>query len=223
MNWIQNRALFFINIKNKSRYRFQKLSSRFVIIGILFFCGFYSIGASAQIAMLDHKNCSNFVRIEGSSNVNQFYFEQNISKPQPGSTSYRQSSEYIELELPVKYFEASNPRMRNDFMELIKANDYPYISIFIKLPENDVNAHLNQEVTSIIRVKLAGQEKEYLLPGKIHSCQNNSLRLQGSLELDINDFKLTPPTKFMGMVKVNREVFIKFGLIINNDLLTKNH
>lgn len=223
MNWIQNTALFLTTTNGWRKRSFQKLLARFATIGLVLYFSFYNMGISAQISMLNHNNCSNFVRIEGSSNVNQFYFEQNVTKPRPGITIYQQSSEYIELELPVKYFEASNPRMRNDFMELIKASDYPYISIFIKLSENNFEPQLNQKVTSTIKVKLAGQEKEYQLPGTIHVCENNSLRLQGTLELDIKDFNLKPPTKFMGMVKVNREVFIKFGLIINNNLLTKSH
>lgn len=215
--------IFFIDSNIWSKEKVMNSITLKLVMKLLFLFGFFVSNISAQTATTNHTQCANYVRIEGSSNVNKFYFEQTLSKPHPETNTYYQSAEYIEFDLPVEYFKASNPRMRNDFMELIKANDYPIITIFIKLPQEEIRSSSDQEVTSFIKVKLAGQEMKYQLAGKVHTCQNNSIRLQGTLELDINDFNLSPPTKFMGMVKVNKEVFINFGLIIDYNLLTKSN
>lgn len=219
---ITNRTLyrnFYNRWFNKSLHKLLVISA---VAWQLFIATTFS--SLAQTAEINHTNCTNFVRIEGSSNINKFYFEQNLASFNfLHTSSLSHTGEHIEIMLPAKSFEASNPMMLNDFLHLIKANEHPYISIFIDFSDVKLNPIPNQEVESTIRVTLAGYEKEYHLPGTIHICQDNSLRLQGALELNIQDFNLQPPTKFMGMVKVNQKVFIKFGLIMSDNLLTKNN
>ena len=60
-------------------------------------------------------------------------------------------------------------------------------------------------------MKIAGVEKEYLVPVIFNSNTNN---VKGQLKLNIKDFKLKSPKKLLGMVVVNDNVDINFNLFL---------
>ena len=60
-------------------------------------------------------------------------------------------------------------------------------------------------------MKIAGIEKEYLVPVIFNTNTNN---VKGQLKLNIKDFKLKSPKKLLGMVVVNDHVDINFNLFL---------
>lgn len=60
-------------------------------------------------------------------------------------------------------------------------------------------------------MKIAGVEKEYLVPVIFNTNTNN---VKGQLKLNIKDFKLKSPKKLLGMVVVNDHVDINFNLFL---------
>ena len=189
----------------------------------------FIILASTQIyAQTSLKNstqnkCSNFVRIEGASNVNQFYFEQFLNDWQTKEISFNQNKDTIILKISANNFVPSIPMMYEDFIHLIKADQHPDIKITIETPpyiwwKQD---SINQTDTKIT-IQLAGTSKQYEIPSIFQICQNHSLHLKGAIKLNLTDFNLHPPSKFMGMVKVKNEVFVKFGLVIEDKLIISN-
>ncbi len=167
-------------------------------------------------------DCSNFVIIEGSTNVNKFAFFQSFEGHSKNQITNDNQGKILTIEIPVHNFEASNPLMYDDFLKLIKAEIYPIISIFIHLNPNDFRELNIQNINPKIEVKLAGKQRVYYIPGALAYCQDQNLHVQGSVKINLNDFNLEPPTKFFGMVKVNQEVLVNFGLTMDNNLLTKN-
>ncbi len=159
--------------------------------------------------------CDNFIKIEGSTNINHFHFEQVFTNKEHIIKAQKNAGEVIRLKIPARDFKPSNPMMYNDFLELIKASEYPYINITIFMDETRLPAGPEKIVTPKIRVGLAGETSTYEIPGETHKCKTNATHIQGKIKINLQDFNLEPPTKFMGMVKVNNEVFINFGLTLN--------
>ncbi len=157
------------------------------------------------------ENCSNFVLIQGSSNINRFEFIHEA----PRLVSNNQQSDRFnwqqEVIVPVKEFTGSNQHMRKDFLELLKASEYPVIQIDIepktekKLSENVEKRDINATIT------LAGQKHEYVVPCKISECESSEIMIKGSLKVNLTDFNIKPPKKVLGTIKVNDEVFITFA------------
>ncbi|MGQ1946918.1 YceI family protein [Geofilum sp. OHC36d9] len=179
----------------------------------------------AQVASKNtsQTECSNFVRIEGSSNVNQFYFEQFINDWQTKEISFNQDKDTIILKILASNFVPSIPMMYEDFIHLIKADQHPEIQITIETPP-DIwwkQDSLNQ-INTKITIQLAGTSKKYEIPGTFQICHNHSLHLKGAITLNLTDFDLHPPSKFMGMIKVKDEVFVKFGLVLEDKLIISN-
>ncbi|MFM7896359.1 MAG: YceI family protein, partial [Flavobacterium sp.] len=82
----------------------------------------------------------------------------------------------------------------------------PHIVINVK----EINT-AKENITAKLNVKIAGVEKEYLVPVIFNSNTNN---VKGLLKLNIKDFKLKSPKKLLGMVVVNDNVDINFNLFL---------
>ncbi len=160
--------------------------------------------------------CSDYIQIDGSTNVNQFYFTHELSDKKKLDVSPDTKSNILELKIPAKNFKSSNHRMTEDFLELIKADKYPYIQITIHLTNDQLMSLVNDVFYPEIDVQLAGKSHTYRIPGKLHRCPDQSIHVSGEVHLSLEDFDLEPPSKFLGLVKVKNEVFINFGLTLSN-------
>ncbi len=160
--------------------------------------------------------CDNFIQIDGSTNVNHFHFVQEIQAIQNPSEKQAHSVDSISLQIPAKEFEPSNPKMYEDFLEFIRAEQYPYIDIMILFETKATDIGQKTKITPEVEVKLAGKRQVYQIPGKIYQCRDRNLHISGEISIDLKDFGLKPPTKFLGMIKVSNEVFINFGLTLKN-------
>ncbi len=160
--------------------------------------------------------CDNYIKIDGSTNVNHFHFIQEIKSEKEIIKRPDNHSETLVLKIPAHDFEPSNPMMYKDFLEFIKANEYPDIEITIFLNTTRLPAGPDNTIAPRIKIGLAGKNHIYKIPGEIKECRDKNLHITGRVNIDLEDFGLEPPTKFMGMIKVSNEVFINFGLTINN-------
>lgn len=166
--------------------------------------------------VIDTKQCDDYIKINGSTNVNHFHFEQKLVDQKVITKEKPSSGQKVALQIPAHDFKASNPMMYKDFLKLIKADEYPYINITIFFEQFRLPAGSPQTVIPKIEVGLAGETQTYEIPGEVYECRKSGVHLQGKVNINLKDFGLEPPTKFMGMVKVNKEVFINFGLTLDN-------
>lgn len=152
-----------------------------------------------------------FISISGKTNVNSFQFRQDIAlldfMPSPIG------KQYVRVAVEVKYFETDNPMMYKDFIELVKAKQFPHIYIdllrtdFLALQEGKI---VEQSVKFFLTI--AGVTKFYNLNSEIATFPNECFSLKGQRDIALPDFKIEPPVKFLGMVKVQETVHIDFNL-----------
>lgn len=160
------------------------------------------------------ENCKGFIVIKGSSNVNQFQFVNYEPEIQDSSASL-QSENFIRI--PVHSFENSNNRMLNDFYDMVKANSHPFIEISIQARKNadfDEGSGLTNFRT---KVTIAGTSNTYVVPSTISGCEKKGYMLKGNLKVKLTDFDIEPPTKLLGAVKVNDDVFINFAFPLQQE------
>lgn len=179
---------------------------------LLFMClSFFGASASNNPKGNTPEHCSNFVLIQGSSNINRFEFIHEAPRlisitEQTSRFNWRQ-----EVIVPVNEFTGSNQHMRKDFLELLKASEYPVIQIEIE-PKNAENNSANAEIKAVnATITLAGNTHQYIVPCKITSCESSEIIIKGSLKVNLTDFNIKPPKKVLGTIKVNDAVFITFA------------
>ncbi len=180
-------------------------------IGIITVIILLSFGFSKNQTKVKITNKSE-VSIKGKSNVNSFECKYNSDFIENDlQVSIARNNNKILLDgakIAIKStgFDCAHKMITKDFKSILKADEYPHIVINVK----EINT-AKENITAKLNVKIAGVEKEYLVPVIFNSNTNN---VKGLLKLNIKDFKLKSPKKLLGMVVVNDNVDINFNLFL---------
>lgn len=158
--------------------------------------------------------CSGFIQITGKTNINSFklhqipneiagYFYTATTNPTFSNPSFSI------IQIPVKEFKADNLLLYKDFLQLVKASEYPDISI--RFPDISMLEPGIDTVIKEVLITLAGTTRSYDISCVTSQCDERKLFLYGSRKLLLTDFNLVPPEKTFGLIKVMNEVIINFG------------
>jgi len=179
----------------------------------------YSHGSAAETdkSKADAESeCNNFILIQGSSNINRFMLV-NQSPHISTDGEPKGFSGNREIQIPVDGFTAANNHMLNDFYDMVKASEYPYIHIAIE-PRSRADFDETTGLTNFkTEITLAGNSNSYTVPCEIAFCENSAYLLKGSLKIELTDFNIDPPEKVFGAIKVKNEVFINFVFKLKNE------
>jgi polyisoprenoid-binding protein YceI len=155
--------------------------------------------------------------IHGESNVNSFTFKYDPQYLQKSvcmtveTSSNRMSLREAILDLKVKGFDSGNRLMNSDLYELLNAQNFPHITIDFKsvIPKLQNNPHNTLVVSA--KVTMAGQTHDEIFEVQPKN-DSKEYHYTGKTRLNLKNYCITPPTKFMGMVKVKEELTINFNL-----------
>lgn len=152
------------------------------------------------------------VTIKGKSNVNSFVCKYNpdfIENDLQISIIRSNSKTLLEgakIAIKSSGFDCAHKMITKDFKSILKVDEYPHIVINVK------EIHTTKEnVSTKLNVRIAGIDKEYIVPVTHNQSTNN---VKGQLKLNIKDFNLKSPKKLLGMVVVNDNVEIDFNLFL---------
>ncbi|WP_424493066.1 YceI family protein [Salinimicrobium sp. GXAS 041] len=113
------------------------------------------------------------------------------------------------LTLNTNGFDCGSRAINKDFHKLIQSEKYP--QILIELLE--IRQQKTGTANAVVIITIAGTRKEHTFPVKFSNGDNGDiLNIEGTLLLDIKDFKLEPPRKLFGMIVVKDEIEILFDL-----------
>ena len=166
---------------------------------------------SAQGTSQLEDKCTSYVIVKGSSNVNSFRFTNPNPIVKDSATEKKGEEKYQMVEIPVHSFSGPNTRMLHDFLNMIKASEYPYITLALE-PRDLMQCERHTEPTKFkTKITIAGSTNTYVVPCKVVACKNNKYLVEGNLEIKLTDFQLNPPKKFFGMIRVNNNVSINYA------------
>ncbi len=213
-------------MKFKARHR--KLELIPPAIAVLFlFLSFYPADNSEtnlrQYEMVLQESSQMFVRVK--TNVNEFccdFTDQSRFENAEFTGVFKPTGVDFEnavLHLPVSNFDCGRDLINRDFRQLLNPDD---CNDFIKVEflratwqrfGKDHNGHFNPE-TGFFEMKftVAGIEKIKKAQIKNPSVGTSNFSCKGEVAIDIRDFGLEPPTKFMNLVKVSETIEISFDL-----------
>ena len=177
---------------------------------------FVLISSNCFSQSLEHKilkiSSESELRISGDTNINSFncIFDPE-ELPESLNASYQKTDDKVlvfnstSLKLNTKAFDCGSRPINRDFEALIKAEKYPFI--YLNLEELKLQSQ-NSALISL-NIEIAGIKKQYKVPVKIDNSKSN---YKGIIHLNIDDFKLEPPKKIFGLIKVKEEIEIEFDL-----------
>jgi len=170
-----------------------------------------------------------YLHINGNTNINEFSCDYKEFKGPDTLTLNRYRGKQIVrfngsvLSLKVDEINCGNRMMNADLQDLLNAQQYPEIRIALKnhnpgslLSDLSSKRHDGQG-SFAVDIEIAGVTKEAQLAIINKAQEEKSVTYLGSIDLNILDFGLTPPSKFMGLVKVKEtieiELMLQFDLV----------
>lgn len=159
--------------------------------------------------------------IDGKTNVNDFrcaitqYFGKDTLELKEGGPNRRPvfTKGYVGLE--ASRFDCGMQIMTNDFWKTIKSREYPFVSIefisFERLPQYD---RVKDVFKGKLQISLAGVTKKFEMNCTIEPEQTGLIHLKGGRSFTFSDFNLEPPSRMMGLVKVDDALDVNFHLVL---------
>ena len=160
-------------------------------------------------------SCNNYISITGETNINHFSLDQFVPEDLicgvGDSRWIKLPEEHVYLiRVPARNFDASNRMVYRDFLELIDVIEHPYISIFIEEAEFELLFQDRSYLRPRIGIAVAGTTRYYNVPCRVAECVDGKIAVSGQKTLKLTDFKLAPPEKTMGLIRVQNELIINF-------------
>ncbi|MCX2745968.1 YceI family protein [Mangrovivirga sp. M17] len=123
------------------------------------------------------------------------------------------------INLPVVKFDCGKNMMNNDFRELLKSEKYPNIKLeFLKAIWYD-RKNLNAEADNgeelgyfLVNLTVAGKTQQEKVNIYTTETKPGQLKCTGKIKINMKEFGLEPPVKFLGTVKVKEHIEIRFNL-----------
>jgi len=171
---------------------------------------------SIKVAVGDNS----YLNIIGQTNINKFTCNYHGKFPvDTMKVSWQQQNNSIKLNdvklrLQVASFDCGNKVMNNDLQDLLKYQSHPHVIIeLLRLYPNKKPGENGQFGVAELNFHMAGAQNIYKVPVYLKEVGGKNYFV-GNHDFDITDFDLTPPTKFLGMVRVHDEISVEFGLDI---------
>jgi hypothetical protein len=156
--------------------------------------------------------------IEGRSNLSSFYCE--VTKYLEADTlkyvNDEANRQFIfinsSLSVAINDFDCHQRIITSDFRKTLKADQNRFLKIqFISLDAFDVrNPH--QVVKGKVEIMLAGQLKCTTIDFKINATNSGLIQMNGTKNMLFSEFKVTPPKKLAGFIKIKEEIRVNFQL-----------
>lgn len=159
-----------------------------------------------------------YLKIEGTTNINTFncVYRGQLSHDTL-SVNIRRTADSLFLDhallnIEVAKFDCGNAGMNKDFRSLLAYEDHPFLRV--KLNKLCIQSNQAYEAMAMLSIGIAGTSKAYEVPVQLEKTDGKTFYV-GQQSLNITDFGITPPRKFLGMVVVDEEVRIDFKLNVS--------
>lgn len=187
------------------------MNSIILVIYSAIFLNFVESGIMYE-AYNKNVSCSGYIKILGSTNLNSFELEYSFGD-NPVFFAVSDEGSPVRssiLNIPVEEFRGQSPVMERDFYALVKSERYPEIIIrFHGIRDSSLEAGKN-----IVKVgiTMAGITHEYDILCAVRTKRTGDICLTGKKSIKITDFRLDPPVKFFGIVKMGEYIDVDFSV-----------
>ncbi|MDD4993182.1 MAG: YceI family protein [Paludibacter sp.] len=164
---------------------------------------------NAQSLKLNPKTFS--MTILGTTNVHNFESKATQASGELVINSSKQVQTMI-IEIPVKGIKSNEKLMDTKTYEAFNADKYPTITFkltdasSLQVNGNDIS------VTAIGNLTIAGVTRKVVLKSVGKVIKPGVYKFEGSYSLKMTDYKMTPPTAMMGMMKVGDGITLKYSV-----------
>lgn len=191
------------------------------LLGVLGVLCLLPFAAEAQLQVEPHPN-SRFW-IHGDATVRNFTCVVNRvegkaqfpTAPDSVPTTADDDQTTVVVDVPVQAVDCGNSRMTSDLQETLKMDEHPKIRFELVHAtmggRTDTSAQWRR-VDALGPLTIAGTKRLTRLQAAAQALGDRHFRLRGCLPIRMTYFKIDPPTKAFGLIKVKNRVEVRFDL-----------
>ena len=159
------------------------------------------------------------LRVQGKTNINTFICNNNEYAKKDTISCISDPSKSLsftgEIQLDILSFNCHSKMITKDFRKTLKYDEYPIITIkFISLQYMPLLQNEIKLINGLVEVQLASVVKRFELSYSFLQSGSTYLQLNGAHSFRFSDFKLTPPRKFGGLIRIKDDFDVNFQLIL---------
>lgn len=159
---------------------------------------------------------------EGTSTLHDFEITAKEIKSNLNIESYAGSkNEFkvskLKLIIPVKELESGKESMNENMQEALRADENPNITFDLTSSSRIslINNGDSAKIIALGNLTVAGIKKLINLNVTAVKLSENKLEFKGEKKLLMTDYKIDPPTMFLGTVKTGNSIKVKFNLLLD--------
>jgi len=191
------------------------------ISAIFFFGSPTSPSAKSKLVRWAVQNESTLT-IQGKSNVNTFGCDAvRYNKPDTILCSPEDPTSKLvtlkgSLEIGIDKFDCHNKILTSDLRKTLKADQYPTLTVkFLTLERSPLIESNKDCLRGWVEIDLAGTSRRFEINYTFAKSNSPYIQLNGKRTFNFSDFKLTPPRKLGGLIKVEDSFNVDFRLILS--------
>ncbi|HEX9650597.1 MAG TPA: YceI family protein [Cyclobacteriaceae bacterium] len=162
---------------------------------------------------------SSNLTIEGKSNISDFSCEiEGTNITDTLTINYDDDGGQItfvrkQIKINTVSADCGNNLITKDFRETLKSDKHPDIFLnFLTLERPQLHDFSALKVNGTIEIIIAAVARKYEVTYQIIPHTTGKIELIGSQKMRLGDFKLQPPSRLLGLLKVEEEITVDFHL-----------
>lgn len=153
---------------------------------------------SFQCRIMEYTGSDTLVLVEGGENEHSVF--------QQGFVGLSASS-----------FDCGIKLITHDFRETIKSKEHPFVSIdFISFERAPNYSGMKEKFKGELEISIGGVTKSFEMNFTMEADDAGVVHLQGAHNFAFSDFNLEPPSKMMGLIKVEDLLTVNFHLVLQH-------
>lgn len=177
-----------------------------------------SFALNAQVLKINPKTFS--MTIVGTTNVHDFTTKVTQATGEAVVNSSKELQSLM-VEIPVRALKSGEKLMDSKTYETFDVNKNPNIT-FKLIEVNSLKVDGNQvSVTVTGNLTMAGVTRRISIKTSGVGNKAGYIQFKGSIPLKMSDFKMSPPTAMMGLMKVGDAITLKYDVSFENPQLAQ--
>lgn len=187
------------------------------MMAVLFLAQFAKAQSGKVVKWVVEKNST--LRVQGKSNVNSFTCNINEYAKKDTIICSEDPAKSInftgEIQMDILSFNCHSSIITKGLRKTLKADEYPKMTIrFISLQYMPLLQNKTELIKGWVEVQLAGVVKRFELCYSFLQSRSAYMQLNGGRSFRFSDFKLSPPRKFGGLIKIKDDFEVNFQMIL---------
>ncbi|MCF8303784.1 MAG: YceI family protein [Bacteroidales bacterium] len=157
-----------------------------------------------------------WLTIRGQSNINTFQCQYSFGND--ANTTYfigdynsgKLIINDVQLNIPVREFKCGNKLLNKDLQKTLEAKKQPAIGIHIEKLKIDPDSLLNAGNKVWAKLTIAGVERLKQIDYSIDFIDKRIFLMKGSIQIDMESFKIDTLKRFLGAIKIEEQVGVSF-------------